>query len=71
MNNVTPLRSSVYHPTAKLDSGASHIYFKNTYAYLLHQLEIIRKGPKAQLPNKDVIQDDRKGKVPVHEYLTK
>ena len=68
-NYIASTNTNNYY-TAKIDSGATQNYIQYKHRHLLTNVNILKNGPKAFLPNKTIIQADREGHILLHNDLS-
>ena len=69
MNNISSSSNTVFN--AKLDSGASRHFFKTEHAKFLTNVQPIKNGPIAHLPNNTTVQASHKATIKLHENISK
>ena len=57
-------------PVMKVDSGASKTYIKPEHKKFLRNVEHLKNGPRAILPNNTQIQASEMGNLPLHSDLS-
>ena len=65
----TTSKSTIQIDVAKVDSGASQHYIKNTHSNLLKNITEIQNGPSIQLSNNHKLQVSHQAQIDLHKQL--